>query len=97
MVRFPDGREVPYDERWAPPHSAFMDAHIPYLAHDVMFTLDQLVSFDRADPNGILTGRLDLERVGIVGHSLGAIVGGEACHLDRRLRAAVLELSLIHI
>jgi predicted dienelactone hydrolase len=37
MVVFPDGREVPYDDRWNPPHSAFMDAHIPYLAHDVSF------------------------------------------------------------
>ncbi len=96
MVRFPDGREVAYDERWAPPHSAFLDAHIPYLAHDVMFTLDQLAAFDREDPNGILTGRLDLERVGLVGHSLGAVVGGEACHLDRRFRGAVLEDAAMH-
>jgi len=91
MVVFPDGREAAYDDRWAPPHSAFMDAHIPYLARDVIFTLDQVASLDRADPNGILTGRLDLERVGLVGHSFGAVVGSEACHLDVRLRAALLE------
>lgn len=91
MVVFPDGRQAAYDDRWDPPHSAFMDAHIQYLAHDVIFTLDQVASLDRADPNDILTGRLDLERIGVVGHSLGAVVGSEACHLDGRPRAALLE------
>ena len=28
-----------------------------YLAQDAVFTLDQLVALNRADPNGILTGR----------------------------------------
>src|SRR6266542_2352826 len=61
------------------------------LAHDVIFTLDQLGSLDRADPHGSVTGRLDLERVGLVGHSMGAVVASEACHLDGRPRAALLE------
>ncbi len=89
-VVFPDGRQVAYDPRLAPPHSAFMDAHIPYLAHDAIFTLDQLVAPNQADPNGILTGRLDLQRAGLFGMSLGAIVGGEACRLEPRLRACLL-------
>jgi dienelactone hydrolase len=91
MVVFPDGRVVAYDDRWDPPHSAFMDAHIPYLARDVSFTLDQLASLDRADSDHVLGGRLDLERVGLVGHSFGAVVGGEACHLDPRVGAGLLE------
>ena len=91
MVVFPDGRRVAYDERWEPPHSAFMDAHIPHLARDVSFTLDQLAALAHADPNGVLTGRLDLERVGLIGHSLGAVVGAEACRVDARLCAGLLE------
>ena len=87
---FPDGRQAAYDPRWDPPHSAFMDAHIPYLAQDAMFTLDQLVALNRADPNGILTGRLDLQRAGLFGMSMGAVVGGEACRLEPRLRAGLL-------
>jgi predicted dienelactone hydrolase len=89
-VLFPDGRRAAYDSRWNPPHSAFMDAHIPYLAHDASFTLDQLVVLNRADPAGILTGRLDLQRAGLIGMSLGAVVGGEACGLEPRLRAGLL-------
>jgi pimeloyl-ACP methyl ester carboxylesterase len=91
MVVFPDGREVAYDDRWDPPHSAFMDAHIPYLAHDVSFTLDQLAVCSRADSQHVLSGRLDLERVGVVGHSFGAVVGAEACHLESRIGAGLLE------
>ncbi|HEX5097083.1 MAG TPA: carboxylic ester hydrolase, partial [Acidimicrobiia bacterium] len=93
MVVFPDGREVAYDDRWDPPHSAFMDANIPYLAHDVSFTLDQLAAI--AESNHLLHGRLDLERVGIIGHSFGAVVGAEACHLEPRLRAGLLEEAFV--
>jgi hypothetical protein len=89
-VLFPDGRQAGYDPRMDPPHSAFMDAHIPYLAHDALFTLDQLAALNQADPNGILTGRLDLQRAGLFGMSMGAVVGGEACRLERRLRAGLL-------
>jgi hypothetical protein len=61
-----------------------------YLAQDAVFTLDQLVALNRADPNGILTGWLDLQRAGLFGMSMGAVVGGEACRLERRLRAGLL-------
>jgi len=63
---------------------------IPYLAQDISFTLDQLTALNTADPNGILTGRLDLERVGTFGHSLGAMIASEACHLDSRLKACLM-------
>src|SRR6266498_2684195 len=104
VVVFPDGRQAAYDTRMEPPHrqagydpntapahSAFADAHIPYLAQDALFTLDQLTALNQADPNGILTGRLDLQRAGLFGHSQGGIVGGEACLLEPRLRACLLE------
>lgn len=63
---------------------------IPYLAQDTIFTLDQLTALNQADPNGILTGRLDLQRAGIFGVSLGGIVAGEACRLEPRLRACLV-------
>ena len=63
---------------------------IPYLAQDVSFTLDQLSALNQADPNGILTGRLNMERVGSFGVSLGGIVAGEACRLEPRVRACLV-------
>jgi hypothetical protein len=69
---------------------AFADGIVPYLAHDASFTLDRLAALNEADPNGILAGRLDLRRAGILGVSLGGIVGAEACRLEPRLRVCLL-------
>jgi predicted dienelactone hydrolase len=87
-VVFPDGREADYDTRMNDP--AFMYRMIPYLAQDVSFTLDQLAALNHADPNGILTGRLEVQRAGIFGVSLGGIVTGEACLREPRLRACLV-------
>jgi predicted dienelactone hydrolase len=102
VVVFPDGRQVAANPRTralvyqsirpvepAPTlngHS-FKDGMIPYFAQDAIFTLDQLTALNQADPNAILTGRLDLQRVGVFGISLGGIVAGDACLRDPRLRA----------
>lgn len=69
---------------------ALKNGNMPYLAQDVSFTLDQLTALNKADPNGILTGRLDLQRVGTFGVSLGAMVASEACHMDSRLKACLM-------
>src|SRR5215213_2962971 len=69
---------------------AFQDGIIPYLTQDAIFTLDQLATLNQADPNGILTRRLDLQRAGIFGVSLGGIVVGEACRVETRLRACLV-------
>jgi predicted dienelactone hydrolase len=68
----------------------FDDGIVPYLAQDARFTLDQLAALNQADPNGILTGRLDLRRAGLFGISLGGIVGAETCRLEPRLRACLV-------
>ncbi len=56
---------------------------------DARFVLDTLEDWDRCDPGGLLTGRLDTARAGIWGHSFGGAVAAEACHSDRRFRAGV--------
>jgi len=63
---------------------------IPYIAQDIRFTLDQLAVLNSSDPKALFTSRLDLEHVGIFGVSLGAMVAGEACHKDLRLRACLM-------
>jgi len=67
----------------------FQEGMTPYFAQDVSFALDRLAVLNQADPNGILTGRLDLQRAGTFGFSLGGLVGGEACRLEPRLRACL--------
>ena len=63
---------------------------IPYFAQDVRFTLDRLTALNANDPNHLLTERLDLQRVGVFGVSLGAMIASEACHEDARLKACLL-------
>ncbi len=69
---------------------AFESGIVPYFAQDATFTLDQLAALNRADPNGLLTGRLDLQRAGAFGISLGAIIGSQVCRQEHRLRACLL-------
>ncbi len=63
---------------------------VPYFAQDALFALRQLDALNQADPNGILAGRLDLQRMGILGVSLGGLVAGETCRLEPRLRACLV-------
>lgn len=68
----------------------FKDGTIPYFAQDVSFTLDQLISLNKADPQRILTGKLNLEHIGMFGISMGGMVGAEACLNDARLKACLV-------
>lgn len=70
---------------------AMPEGIIPYFAQDVSFSLDQLASINTVDPQGILTGKLDLQRVGAFGMSLGGMVGAEACLKDPRIKACLIE------
>ncbi|MFI7442230.1 alpha/beta hydrolase family protein [Nonomuraea indica] len=69
---------------------ALPDGIIPYFAQDVGFALDRLATLNEADPHGILTGRLDLERAGVFGISLGGATAAEACANDQRIKACFI-------
>ena len=56
---------------------------------DARFVLDTLEQLNGHDPNGLLTGRLDFDRVGIFGFSFGGTTAAEACWLDRRFKAGL--------
>ena len=63
---------------------------IPYLTQDAIFVLNRLSELNRIDPNNILAGRLDMQRVGAFGVSLGGIVVGETCRVEARLKACLM-------
>jgi predicted dienelactone hydrolase len=73
---------------------ALPDGIIPYFAQDLSFSIDQLTALNHRDPKDRradpLAGRLDLESLGVFGISLGAIVTGEACLRDARVKAALM-------
>lgn len=53
---------------------------------DVRFTLDQLALVNAA-ASGPLAGRLDLDQVGVLGHSFGGAAAAEVCRQDARCKA----------
>ncbi len=68
----------------APEHSI-----IPYFAADVPLVIDRLAQIN-ADPGHILHGLLDLDHVGVMGMSLGAIVAAQACATEPRIDACLM-------
>ncbi len=62
---------------------------VPYFAADVGLVLDRLTQIN-ADPANILHGKLDLDHVGVMGMSLGAIVTAQACAMDPRIDACLM-------
>ncbi len=55
-------------------------------AGDMIFAMDQAQRLN-ADPDSAFAGRLDLNRIGVFGHSFGGAAAAEACHLDTRCTA----------
>jgi dienelactone hydrolase len=58
-------------------------------AEDAAYVLDELTKRNESDPDKLLTGRLDLSRVGILGHSYGGAAAAAACWLDPRFKAGI--------
>ena len=56
---------------------------------DVDFVLDRLAPLNASDASGKFTGRLDMSRVGVFGHSLGGAVAAQFCHDDARCKAGI--------
>ncbi len=91
-VALEDGRVAQFASDYWPmdfaARQAVTAARIAERVTDVRFVLDQLEALAAAGEHP-LAGRLDLERVGILGHSLGGITAAQACAADARLRACL--------
>ncbi|WP_042167887.1 alpha/beta hydrolase family protein [Paenibacillus gorillae] len=58
-------------------------------AEDARFVLDTLTEWNMKDPDQLFEGKLDLERVGIFGHSYGGATTAEALAQDSRFKAGL--------
>jgi predicted dienelactone hydrolase len=64
------------------------DELVAVWAADDRFAIDQAMRIND-DPGSPFAGRLDLHRIGLLGHSFGGAAALEACHLDARCSADV--------
>lgn len=56
---------------------------------DTTFVVNQLERLNTADPYGRFSGRLNLQRLGMFGHSFGGATSLQFCHDDLRCKAGI--------
>jgi dienelactone hydrolase len=98
LTAFPDGRLVHTKLTSGEDYSsdagfqafiAAADEQVKVRAEDAQSVLDTLERINENDPASLLTAHLDMNRVGILGYSIGGGAAAQACWLDRRFAAGV--------
>ncbi|HZR40773.1 MAG TPA: hypothetical protein VFB12_11685 [Ktedonobacteraceae bacterium] len=97
VVVFSDGRVVTRTNAGNPSDSDLPVAEQDRLANnlitiwsaDTRFVLDKLEQLNRSDPSGTFTHRLNMQEVGIFGHSFGGATAAQFCHDDTRCKAGI--------
>ena len=62
---------------------------LPMWTSDTKFVVSQLEKLNAADPSGKFTGRMDMQRLGMFGHSFGGATALQFCHEDSRCKAGI--------
>ena len=82
------GQTIHPDVMGPPPHRA-LERLIDIRAADSRFVLDQLGRLAQVEPGSPLAGHLDLQHVGIVGHSIGGATAVQVMAGDPRFKVGV--------
>jgi pimeloyl-ACP methyl ester carboxylesterase len=92
---FPDGRVARWSNRWewafsndGPDEQRFIIAQLGVMVGDISFVVDELYRLND-EPSGIFNGKLDLDRLGFFGHSLGGAIAPLVCQTDLRFKACL--------
>jgi predicted dienelactone hydrolase len=95
VVVFPDGRVIARapqnnaDLVNGPQKEQLAIKLVQAWSADLGFALDQLERLNTYDPSGRFLGRLDMQRVGVFGHSLGGASALQFCHDDSRCKVGI--------
>ncbi len=95
FVVFPDNRVVTRAPANDPENLSAEEANrlinrlLPMWTTDTKFLVSQLQQLNAADPSGKFVGRLDMQRLGMLGHSFGGATTLQFCHDDIRCKAGI--------
>lgn len=70
------------------PRQSFVQERIDVRVQDVRYLLDRLQELNPSQGE-LFSGKLDLNAIGSMGHSLGGITAAQACQVDERLKACL--------
>lgn len=88
VVKFPDGRCIsPSAEKYEQQTEPTKAEQELWIA-DIQCVLDYLTDYN-ADPTALFFNLLDMNRVGIVGHSMGGSAAFQLCIQDSRVKAGI--------
>ena len=97
-VAYPNGRIAKYSEETRPEFGSpdflkndfrYYQSKVSMRVADSIFVLNQLEKLNAGQFSEEFKGRLDLGKVGILGHSNGGITAAQTCLVDARFKAAV--------
>lgn len=97
LVVFPDGRTIERTAEGNPGEAPYLSEHrdrvlnrlVGIWAEDCRFVLDRLEHLNSADSSSQFWNRLDMQSVGIFGHSFGGATAAQFCADDPRCKAGV--------
>ncbi|PAE89216.1 carboxylic ester hydrolase [Shouchella clausii] len=85
---YPDGRSVLLSENQLTGFEQ-LDAHMDIWVKDISFVLDELEKWNRSGTEGDFEGKLDLEKIGMFGHSYGGAAAAQMLARDSRVKVAL--------
>jgi predicted dienelactone hydrolase len=86
---FPDGRVIPLTQKWKSGEIKYLSSEVNVWVQDVKFILDKLEEINKNDLQSKFRKKLDLEKIGMLGHSLGGATAAQVCRQDGRIKAGV--------
>lgn len=86
---FPDGRVATFQTRVDDNSEEELRRLEDTWVEDISFVITQMEGLNAGSRGSLLKNRIDLDRIGVIGHSFGGAAAYAACYSDDRIRAGI--------